>query len=71
VEEIRSFLGADSLGYLTLENLRAAVEDTAGRFCTSCFTGNYPTEFVQLEVNSRDNSSDRTDSAPVTVAREH
>jgi len=71
VEEIRNFLGADSLGYLTIENLRAAVEDTTGRFCTSCFTGNYPTEFVQLEVNSRDNSSDRTDSAPVPVAREH
>ena len=28
VEEIRQFLGADSLGYLSLESLRAAVEDT-------------------------------------------
>ena len=71
VEEIRRFLGADSLGYLSLENLREAVDDSAGKFCTSCFTGNYPTEFVQLEVSSRDNQSDREDPAPVTVTREH
>ena len=51
-EEIRQFLGADSLGYLSLESLRAAVEDTAGNFCTSCYTGSYPTELVQLEVEA-------------------
>ena len=52
VEEIREFLGADSLGYLSLDSLRAAVEDTEGKFCTSCYTGNYPTELVQLEVEA-------------------
>jgi amidophosphoribosyltransferase len=52
VEEIRRFLGADSLGYLSLESLRAAVEDTEGKFCTSCYTGSYPTELVQLEVEA-------------------
>ena len=52
VEQIRQFLGADSLGYLSLESLRAAVEDTAGKFCTSCYTGSYPTELVQLEVEA-------------------
>jgi amidophosphoribosyltransferase len=50
VEEIRQFLAADSLGYLSLQNLRRAVGDTEGKFCTSCYTGNYPTELVQLEV---------------------
>jgi amidophosphoribosyltransferase len=50
IEEIRRFLDADSLGYLSLENLRAAVQDTAGNFCTSCFTGVYPTPPVQIEV---------------------
>ncbi len=50
VEEIRQFLGADSLGYLSLDNLRCAVSDTQGKFCTSCYTGSYPTELVQLEV---------------------
>jgi amidophosphoribosyltransferase len=52
VEEIREFLGADSLGYLSLVSLRAAVEDPEGKFCTSCYTGSYPTELVQLEVEA-------------------
>jgi amidophosphoribosyltransferase len=51
-EEIRKFLGADSLGYLSLESLREAVEDTERKFCTSCYTGSYPTELVQLEVEA-------------------
>jgi amidophosphoribosyltransferase len=50
IEEIRRFLEADSLGYLSLESLRQAVEDSARKYCTSCFTGVYPTELVQLEV---------------------
>jgi amidophosphoribosyltransferase len=52
IEEIREYVGADSLGYLSLESLRAAVEDTQGKFCTSCYTGSYPTELVQLEVEA-------------------
>jgi len=52
VEEIRKFLSADSLGYLSLESLRAAVEDTDQKFCTACYTGSYPTELVQLEVEA-------------------
>jgi amidophosphoribosyltransferase len=43
VEEIRQFLGADSLGYLSLDNLRQAVGDTQGRYCLACYTSNYPT----------------------------
>jgi amidophosphoribosyltransferase len=50
IEEIRRFLGADSVGYLSLDSLRSAVGDTEGRFCTSCYTGVYPTDLVQLEV---------------------
>jgi amidophosphoribosyltransferase len=52
VEEIRQFLGADSLGYLSLKSLRAALGDTESKFCTSCYTGSYPTELVQLEVEA-------------------
>ena len=53
IEQIREFIGADSLGYLSLESLRAAVEDTGGEtFCTACYTGVYPTEPVQLEVEA-------------------
>jgi amidophosphoribosyltransferase len=49
-EEICKFLGADSLGYLSMAGLKQAVSDTQGKFCTSCYTGVYPTDLVQLEV---------------------
>jgi amidophosphoribosyltransferase len=49
-EQIRKYLGADSLGYLSLSGLKQAVNDTMGNFCTSCYTGVYPTDLVQLEV---------------------
>ncbi|MHB8484861.1 MAG: amidophosphoribosyltransferase [Candidatus Acidiferrales bacterium] len=52
IEQIREFIGADSLGYLSLDSLRAAVEDNDGKFCTACYTGVYPTELVQLEVEA-------------------
>ena len=41
IEEIREFLGVDSLGYLSLDGmLRAAGKDTG--FCHACFSGSYP-----------------------------
>ena len=53
VEEIRRYLGADSLGYLSLESLRRAVGDSAGTFCTSCYTGVYPVDGAQAELDPR------------------
>ena len=41
-EEIREYVGVDSLGYLSVEGLYRAVESTQGKFCDACFTGNYP-----------------------------
>jgi amidophosphoribosyltransferase len=43
VEEIRAFIEADSLGYLSLEDLESAMHDEGGQgFCYACFSGNYP-----------------------------
>jgi amidophosphoribosyltransferase len=43
VEQIREFIGADSVGYLTLEDLQASMGDRDGQsFCYACFTGDYP-----------------------------
>ncbi len=43
VEEIRRFVEADSLAYLSHEGLLRAVGDEAGRrHCTACFSGRYP-----------------------------
>jgi len=41
VEEIREYLGVDSLGYLSLEGLLACERDPHD-FCRACFTGEYP-----------------------------
>jgi amidophosphoribosyltransferase len=50
VEEIRNYIGADSLAYLSLEGLReACAEGEKTTYCTSCYTGIYPTEFVPIE----------------------
>lgn len=51
VEEIRRFIGADSLNYLSLEALYRAVEPKEG-LCVACFNGNYPITIPQEE--SRD-----------------
>src|ERR1700758_4040713 len=50
--EICKFIGADSLGYVSLAGLKKAVNDTRGDYCTSCYTGVYPTDLVQLEVRN-------------------
>jgi amidophosphoribosyltransferase len=50
VEEIRRFVEADSLAYLSMEGLRQAVGDSAGRFCYACYTANYPTDLVGIEA---------------------
>jgi len=49
VEEIREYVEADSLSYLSLESLRRAVADDNHQYCYACYTGNYPTELVQIE----------------------
>jgi amidophosphoribosyltransferase len=49
VEEIRKFVEADSLGYLSLSSLREAVGDENHDYCYACYTGNYPTELINIE----------------------
>lgn len=50
VDEIRQFVGADSLGYLSVDGLVKAVGLPRDRFCLACFTGDYPMP-VQLELD--------------------
>jgi amidophosphoribosyltransferase len=40
-EEIRRYLGADSLGYLSLEGMLKATGSDPAHFCHACFTGQY------------------------------
>ena len=48
VEEIRQFLGADSLRYLSLEGMLSCTHPDEEAFCTACFSGNYP---ISIEQN--------------------
>ncbi|HVF75883.1 MAG TPA: amidophosphoribosyltransferase [Acidimicrobiales bacterium] len=50
VSEIQEYLGVDSIAYLTIENLEAAIEAPGAGFCSACLTGKYPTE-VSVELS--------------------
>jgi amidophosphoribosyltransferase len=52
VDEIREFIGADSLGYLSIAGVLAALDLPYDRFCFACFDGNYP-EPVPYDASSR------------------
>jgi amidophosphoribosyltransferase len=50
VEEIREFIGADSLSYLSLDGMKTACGDgEKTTYCTACYTGKYPTNWVDVE----------------------
>ncbi len=50
VAEVRDFIGADSLGHLSIDGLIKAVGLPKDIFCMACFTGDYPIP-VQLEMD--------------------
>ena len=49
VEEIRQYIGADTLGFLDVPGLLRAVDTIGDNYCRGCFTGKYPIP-VQLEM---------------------
>jgi amidophosphoribosyltransferase len=48
VEEIRQHVGADSLGYLSLQGLLDSTGVADAGFCTACLSGDYPTDVPAL-----------------------
>ena len=52
VDQIRDFIGADSLGYLSIRGVLAALDLPYDRFCFACFDGRYP-EPVPYDVERR------------------
>ena len=63
LEEIRDMIGADSLGYLRLEDVYKLGEGSScSGFCTACFDGRYPTDIPEKIDNKYDNKiSDKTE----------
>jgi amidophosphoribosyltransferase len=50
IEEIRRFIEADSLAYLSLDDLLKSCDgDEHNGYCTACYTGNYPTQWIDVD----------------------
>ena len=60
VGEITDYLGVDSLAYITLENLKQAVDAPGSGFCTACMTGEYA---IEVPVNLRKDILEKNDLA--------
>ncbi len=73
VEEIREHIGADSLGYLSLEGLVNAVAATKEGQCMACFTGEYPRpvplQMDKLAMEPADGALDRHETEYVLPLR--
>ena len=50
LDEIRKYLDADSVAYLSLDGLTSAVHGGRSKYCTSCYTGVYPVAFPRDET---------------------
>ncbi len=51
VEDIRRYITADSLGYLSVEQMMEAVPSRKDGYCMACFTGSYPIRFPEIKRN--------------------
>jgi amidophosphoribosyltransferase len=50
IDEIREYICADSLAYLSLEGLKKACGDgEQTTYCSACYTGHYPTHWVDVD----------------------
>jgi amidophosphoribosyltransferase len=67
LEQIRTYLTADSLAYLSLEGLRAVVLPGEETFCYACFCGDYPVSFPFEEVTQMRLFDGRTASRVYSV----
>ena len=48
VDQVRAYIGADTLGYLSEEGLLAPFQYGAAEFCRACFTGDYPVDVSHM-----------------------
>jgi amidophosphoribosyltransferase len=69
LEEIRKYVGADTLGYLSLDGLLTAVGSRRQHYCTSCYTGQYPVAFPRDE-NAYLQLTLKLDGTPIPLPEE-
>ena len=63
VAEIEAYLGVDSLAYLSLDNLVAAIDAPGAGFCTACLTGIYPVPVPLPALRARSEATAQPASA--------
>jgi amidophosphoribosyltransferase len=67
LDEIVEYIGCDSLAYISLDNLRAAIGVAEG-FCDACLSGTYPTRLpVTLRTSASESSADARAGAPTDL----
>jgi amidophosphoribosyltransferase len=76
LEEIRKYLDADSVAYLSLEGMTGAVKGGRSQYCTSCYTGVYPVAFprdeaayLQLALKLNSDQTTEGDGEPEALQR--
>ena len=79
LEEIRKYVDADSVAYLSLDGLTGAVKGGSSSYCTSCYTGVYPVAFprdeakylqLALKLNAEPAAVVEPDAAPLTFEKD-
>lgn len=67
-EQVREYLGADSLAHLELDQMLGAISAEPGGFCSACFTGSYPVP-ITLNATDQNTGDDLTpDQEPATLS---
>lgn len=59
VEEIRQLIGADSLGYLSIEGLMESIHLGKEKVCAACFSGDYPLPISSEELKADEKEAER------------
>lgn len=69
-ESVRRAIGADSIGYISVEGMVSATEQPRNRLCTACFTGDYPIPLPTEAAFGKNVLEGMLESAADAVARE-
>ena len=59
LEDIRKYVGADSLGYLSEKGMWNAMSSGPESFCAACFNGDYPTSLKGVETKKTTDKKDK------------